>query len=92
MKRILVAAAITLVASSAFAAISGSKHDLSSGGSNTYKGGSDQLCIYCHTPHNAQGNGALLWNRTNGAVAVTVYNKSVSSTLNYKSDRSHVVL
>lgn len=40
-------------------------HNLSNSGENPYsagKGGTDQICIFCHTPHNASKNGPL-WNR-----------------------------
>lgn len=69
MKKIILAVTLTLFATSAFAGIAGSKHDLSSGGTNLIKGagtagqGSDQLCIYCHVPHNASV-AIPLWNRT----------------------------
>ena len=72
MKKIFAAAVlVTLAASGAFAAgIATSKHNLSSvaGNTNTIKGagtageGSDQICIYCHTPHNAV-SAIPLWNR-----------------------------
>jgi hypothetical protein len=56
----LVGAAIGLtmaVSSTAQAQIAGSSHDLS--------GGSGEICIYCHTPHNGDISGAApLWNRT----------------------------
>lgn len=61
MKKVLVlAAAATLLATSAFAGITGSKHDLKAyGGTNT------ELCVFCHTPHSAAtvANGPL-WNRS----------------------------
>jgi len=81
MKKItLVVSLVSLFATSAFAAsITGTKHDLRSGGAQTIKGagaadGGDQLCIYCHTPHNAT-KAIPLWNRTNPNLAgVTYYN------------------
>lgn len=43
--------------------ISGSKHDMSQTGNLAF----DQLCVYCHTPHNASQQAGLseapLWNR-----------------------------
>jgi predicted CXXCH cytochrome family protein len=49
----------------ASAGIVGSLHDLTdwSGGSQ-FKGANDEVCIYCHTPHNANVAGRPLWNRT----------------------------
>ena len=75
MKKIVVLfAAMMLLAGAAFAGISGTKHDLSNGGA-----GSDEICVYCHTPHGAGAVGfAPLWNRTT-ANATDVYN---SATLN----------
>lgn len=85
MKKVLLSAALVLVATSAFAGITNSKHDFSATGSSSAYGNAatagTQICVYCHTPHNAKTS-ALLWNRNNGG-AVTVYNKAVSGTLNF---------
>lgn len=54
-----------LASTSAMAGIKNTKHDLSVGSANmggTIAGGSNQLCIYCHTPHNASPS-IPLWNR-----------------------------
>lgn len=83
MKKIVLAAILTLVATSAFAGIAGSKHDLSSIGTQTIRGagtageGSDQLCIYCHVPHNAKAS-LPLWNRE--ATAYTGANNTLYTT------------
>lgn len=62
-------AIISLGATLSIAATSlvrGGKHDFSSSGTgNTYKDtnpASTQVCVYCHTPHNA-GQARLLWNK-----------------------------
>ena len=56
------------------ATIVGTPHDLSSGGSSTYKGTSDQTCIYCHTPHNALSTLVPLWNHpTTATASFTLY-------------------
>ena len=69
-KIVLLTAALIMTASMAFAGsslISGTKHNLSSGGGQTTRSStSDQICIYCHTPHNAQ-IAVPLWNRNNPA-------------------------
>jgi predicted CXXCH cytochrome family protein len=71
MKKIFVLLAVmVLISSSAFAVISGTKHDLST--DNTT--GSDEICVFCHTPHGG-GTDAPLWNRT-----------SVSATAMYTSN------
>lgn len=63
----------------AYAQIAGTKHDLSTKG-----WGSDQVCIFCHTPHNGTtGLSAPLWNHALSAVSsYQIYDSSVSSTLN----------
>lgn len=80
MKKVLLfLAAAALMASPAIAAITGTSHDLSSGGTNPLKGTSDELCVYCHTPHGGLTGGfAPLWNRNNGANPTGFY---ASSTL-----------
>lgn len=71
MRKYLLTALLVFAASNAFAIIAGSKHDLSSGGGSASKGTSDQICKYCHVPHNAV-NPKALWSRNNNATAVTV--------------------
>ena len=81
MKKILVATAmLTLCSASAFAmSISNSKHNLSITGTGSIKASSQtQMCIYCHTPHNAFRN-VPLWNRS--AVAGTFQLYTSSNTL-----------
>lgn len=71
MKKVLALVAVASLMAAATvagaASIKNSKHDLSSGSSATTKGNTNQLCVYCHTPHNAIQNGYPLWNRTNPA-------------------------
>jgi predicted CXXCH cytochrome family protein len=60
----------------ALAGISGTSHDLSGKAWNT----SGEICIVCHTPHNAPGGaGAPLWNHE--ITAVTDYAVYTSGTL-----------
>ena len=49
------------------AGVKNSKHDFSSSGTGGIWGtpDTDQVCIFCHTPHNAQSGAEPLWNRTN---------------------------
>lgn len=52
--------------------IAGSPHDFHS----TTWGGSNQLCVFCHTPHNATGTTSEtgpLWNRATTTSSFTVY-------------------
>lgn len=77
MKRIvLVAAALAVSASAAYAVVgvTNTKHDLSGTGAMT-GGGANQKCIYCHTPHNPQ-IAVPLWNRTNGSAITATYNSA----------------
>jgi predicted CXXCH cytochrome family protein len=74
---------ILLNASGAFAAsVVGSKHDLTSatGGSHYKTTGTDQVCVFCHTPH-LSSTVAPLWNRTASTVSYQMYNNSVSGTM-----------
>lgn len=77
MKKVFVlAAAVLLLAAPAMAAITGTKHDLSSLNTATYGAGggsnTDAICVFCHTPHGAQAaNNAPLWNR--GTTTVVNY-------------------
>lgn len=56
------------------ATIQNSKHDLSTGSTGPNKSDQeDQICIFCHTPHNAIV-AVPLWNRTNpGGTGFTLY-------------------
>ena len=75
MKKVLaLVAAVSLMAAAttaSAASIRNSKHDLSSTSSATFKSAgaaaTNQLCVFCHTPHNAVQNGYPLWNRSNPA-------------------------
>lgn len=71
MKRMLTMLAVALLvvvlsAGSVFAtagAIKGTKHDLSStGNQDIHSDTEDEICVFCHTPHNARVN-VPLWNR-----------------------------
>lgn len=57
----------------AVAGISTTKHNLSASGTGTYKATSEnQLCIYCHAPHNTNPS-AGLWNHTMSGATYTPY-------------------
>lgn len=72
MKKVLLTAALVLVATSAFAVIGGTKHDFKTGGTSPNKGTSDQTCKFCHVPHAATVNAAL-WSRTNAFTVGALY-------------------
>lgn len=67
--------------------IKNSKHDLSKDATGvTYQAtNTDQICVFCHTPHNAVQN-IPLWNRTNPTASeFTLYS---SSSMNNKPVKS----
>jgi predicted CXXCH cytochrome family protein len=73
MKKLIVLAALVLMAAPAFAGISGTAHDLSGNGIIT--GDDTAICIFCHTPHGGELSPPL-WNRgpvANLATAITPY-------------------
>lgn len=78
---------IMAAATSAMAAtsIKDSKHDFSSGGAGPIKGNTNQLCVYCHTPHNSYRN-VPLWNRSSSTATFTLY--STSNTMENVSNKT----
>ena len=79
----LIASALLLISGAATAAISGSLHDLSTRATDVPANGLTltSICIYCHTPHKAVTGAAPLWNRVNSAETFTMYDDTVSTTL-----------
>ncbi len=74
MKRlIIVLLGLILIAASANAGVVGSKHDLSTSGAIADKStDQDRVCVFCHTPHNA--NPAVpLWNHEMSGATFTPY-------------------
>lgn len=76
MKKILLlTVAMVLVASVAFGAtIVGSRHDLS-----TANQANGQVCVFCHTPHNANTSAGPLWSHSTSQATFSIY---TSATLN----------
>jgi hypothetical protein len=71
------------------ATVVGSPHDFTASGGGTFvdTGGSDQVCVYCHTPHGAAssdrlGNQFPLWNRTTKEYASNYFTMYNSPTFN----------
>lgn len=64
--------------------VSSTRHNLSVNAptSNFYADVEDEVCIFCHTPHNA-GSTTPLWNRYSDAISFTLYS---SATLDVYSD------
>lgn len=93
MKKVLFfSLALLLVAGVAMAAddVANTKHNLTSTGPGTYKltgvDGTDQVCIFCHTPHLATLTAKPLWNRYTNSTGFTMYNSTWSSTINETVD------
>lgn len=83
MKKVLLLAAATMLfAVPAMAAISNTAHDLSSGSTGTNNGASDEVCVYCHTPHGAAAAvNAPLWNRTTVSSSNVYENATLDATV-----------
>lgn len=70
MKKILAVLAVAIIALVAagvsMAAITGSKHDLTYNGNTYYTDATTEICVFCHTPHNANVSAGVapLWNKT----------------------------
>ncbi|RRJ85262.1 cytochrome c3 family protein [Aestuariirhabdus litorea] len=78
-----------LVASAAtFAGISGTKHNLGSGGvvGNNLFDGTAEICVFCHTPHGSDTSAPVpLWNRNiNSSPTYTTYATLQTSSLQGK--------
>jgi predicted CXXCH cytochrome family protein len=82
MKKAIVALAIAAFASTAFAVVEGSSHDLNDTTGNPdgdYPNGGLNVCQYCHAPHNTNTGitGAPLWNRnTPDTASFTMYSSN----------------
>ncbi len=85
---------VALFAAPALAAVSGTAHDLSSASGTDYGADSAEICVYCHTPHEASTAGPL-WNRTNPSGITDVYgnpNGTINATLPVNYDSTDAVL
>lgn len=71
-------ASILLVASNAWCeTILGSKHNLSVSGPGPIKSTTeDEVCVFCHTPHQARRDVPYLWNRQDTTSVFTTYESS----------------
>jgi predicted CXXCH cytochrome family protein len=65
---------IGLPAGQALAGISTTKHNLSTTGPSTLKSDNDEICVFCHTPHDAiKNNNIVLWNHNLSTQSYTTY-------------------
>lgn len=65
------------------ASVTASPHDLTGATGTAFSKTSNtaEVCVFCHTPHGGNNNGAPLWNRTTSATVYTMYNNTFSSTI-----------
>lgn len=77
-----VAAIITLVAAgAALAGIANSKHNLSNSTTGIHVSNTDEICVFCHTPHGALAGWNPIWNRAvDNTTAFTTYGTTVAGT------------
>lgn len=71
--------AALLVSGSALADVKNTKHNLgTTGGSANQNSGTDQVCVFCHTPHgsNTGMSSAPLWNRATPTNTYKLYNST----------------
>lgn len=80
VKTVLLLVGMVSLPLASFATVLGSKHDLSSGMGSAYNHNLaytnyNQVCVYCHTPHdsNTANGGKLLWNRSFSTATYTLY-------------------
>jgi len=81
---VILGAALVVSSSSVFAQILGSKHDMSSTGTGQVaSSATDEICVYCHTPHGSDITApAPLWNRfLNTSVTYQRYSTLGTATL-----------
>lgn len=63
--------------------ITNTKHNLTNGGPGTNKtAGTDQICVFCHTPHGSNTGAAVpLWNKAFPGTSYTTYDTLNTSSL-----------
>ncbi len=88
--------AVLATGASAFSATSvvASSHDLSATGKDVQGAAGqaqNQVCVYCHMPHNAVNVGAPLWNRTNSTTSFQMYSAANSSTFQLNAADTNTV-
>jgi len=92
---LMAGAVLVLGASVSYAQISTTKHNLGTGGTgaNHLTAGTAEICVFCHTPHASNtAVKAPLWNKTTNAGTYTLYDTSVSTTIDGQVDMKGVSL
>ena len=76
---ILILLLLSLASGSFAQSILNTKHNLSVNGPGTIKSTSEtEVCIFCHTPHNARTTGPL-WNKQDPGTTYTLYSSSTTN-------------
>lgn len=71
---IMAALQLLIFSGTSFSEIAGSLHDLSSGGLGLFRAtNQDQICIFCHTPHNA-----ISQDPNDSSISLPLWNRSIS--------------
>jgi len=78
MKKLLMVMVALLIGNLAMAqsaVVAGTKHNLGTNGSGAVHQttGTNEVCVFCHTPHNAAPFAAPLWNHTPTSATYTMY-------------------
>ena len=84
------AVGLSVIAQPAFAGVVGSVHDMAAAG-----GASNQICVYCHTPHGSNTVvQAPLWNKgiTGAAGVPTKYDVYTSATLDGDTSQGNLTV
>ncbi len=78
---VLVSVYIIFIAVNCYAGVKDTKHNLSVSGPGNIKASQEsEICIFCHTPHNAEP-GSPLWNRSQSGQSYTPYSSSTVKAL-----------
>lgn len=87
---LIAAAALVAMTGTAMAAsIVNSKHNVSKTGTGSVKSSTGtQICIYCHTPHNAAAAGGPIWNRAAGFHTNAAYQLYSGTAMTNVSNKS----
>ena len=82
MKKVIVLAIalVFVMAGLAFATVVGGQHDLSDSGPLTDSTNTNQICVFCHAPHNNYATVKPLWNHELSASNFNVYGGTTDPT------------
>ncbi len=79
--KIAASTALLVVSVASADSIVGSKHDMTVGSYAAPGDTTGEVCVYCHTPHNAVDAGVALWNRFDSAATYDTYDTAGSWSL-----------